>query len=172
MFTRQLAMFTITATICCGCVPRFAYVVDSEDDSVSVYAIEAGTGRLRSLGYYPTGSHPSGIAFQLDGKFAFVANQGTGGNGSVSAFAVDSVRGSLQRLDADMVTPGSRTIRPDPPLVRWRCMAHFSTWLTTASFRAGWARFGLCGRRGHWRADSGPGTRCKRRRQSHGHRVG
>ena len=106
MFTRQLAMFTITATICCGCVPRFAYVVDSEDDSVSVYAIEAGTGRLRSLGYYPTGSHPSGIAFQLDGKFAFVANQGTGGNGSVSAFAVDSVRGSLQRLDADMVTPG------------------------------------------------------------------
>jgi 6-phosphogluconolactonase (cycloisomerase 2 family) len=106
MFTRQSAIFALTVIICCGCVPRFAYVVDSEDDSVSVYAIDAGTGRLRSLGYYLTGPHPIGIAFQLDGKFAFVANQGSGGNGSVSAFAVDSIRGSLQRLDADTVTPG------------------------------------------------------------------
>src|SRR5688572_26823814 len=114
MFTRHLAIFALAATICCGCVPRFAYVVDSEDDSVSVYAIDAGTGRLRSLGYYPTGSHPSGIAFQLDGKFAFVANQGTGGNGTVSAFAVDSVRGSLQRLDADAVTPGVQDYAAGP----------------------------------------------------------
>jgi 6-phosphogluconolactonase (cycloisomerase 2 family) len=114
MLTRHLAIFALAATVCCGCVPRFAYVVDSEDDSVSVYAIDAGTGRLRSLGYYPTGPHPSGIAFQLDGKFAFVANQGTGGNGTVSAFAVDSVRGSLQRLDADAVTPGVQDYAAGP----------------------------------------------------------
>ncbi len=114
MFTRQFAIFAITATFCCGCVPRFAYVVDSEDDSVSVYAIDAGTGRLRSLGYYPTGAHPNGIAFQLDGKFAFVANQGTGGNGSVSAFAVDSARGALRRLDADALTPGLQDFPAGP----------------------------------------------------------
>jgi 6-phosphogluconolactonase (cycloisomerase 2 family) len=111
---RRMAIFALMAIICYGCVPRFAYVVDSEDDSVSVYAIDAGTGRLRSLGYHPTGSRPSGIAFQLDGKFAFVTNQGTGGSGSVSAFAVDSARGSLKRLDADPVTPGIQDFPTGP----------------------------------------------------------
>ena len=110
---KRLALLALTSSLCCSCVPRFAYVIDSEDDSVSVYAIDAGTGRLSSLGYYPTGAHPSGIVLQLDGKFAFVANQGTGGNGSVSVFAVDPARGSLQRLvlplDAEKFFPRKTT---------------------------------------------------------------
>lgn len=110
VIAKRLAGFAFTAAICCGCVPRFAYVVDSEDDSVSVYAIDAGTGRLSSLGYYPTGSHPSGIALQVDGKFAYVTNQGSGGNGSVSSFAVDSVRGSLQRLQDFPAGPAPRAL--------------------------------------------------------------
>jgi len=97
-----------------GCVPRFAYVVDSKDDSVSVYAIDNAAGRLRSLGYTPTGTNPRGIAFRPDGRFAYVVNAGTAGAGSVSAYAADPSTGTLARLDADSTTPGIQNFPTGP----------------------------------------------------------
>ena len=34
-------------------VPRFAYVANSNDNTVSIYTVNASTGRLRANGYVP-----------------------------------------------------------------------------------------------------------------------
>ena len=115
--SRALSPSTLALLIalgCAGCVPRFAYVVDSNDDSVSVYAVDNAAGRLRSLGYQPTGANPRGIAFRMDGRFAYVVNAGGAGVGSVSAYAVDAATGTLTRLDADSASPGNQDFPAGP----------------------------------------------------------
>ena len=56
--------------------PRFAYVVNSGDNTVSQYTVNASTGLLRANGYALTGAAPKAIAFAPNGKFAYVVNSG------------------------------------------------------------------------------------------------
>ena len=78
----------------------FLYVSNNGTDNVSAYAINTGTGALTPLlvgtgNPFPAGTTPAGITATPDGKFVYVANNGSG---DVSAYGVDSSTGALTAL--------------------------------------------------------------------------
>lgn len=87
---------------------QFAYVVNSNADSVSVYGINPLSGVLTAnQPSIATGDNPKSIAVHPSGKFAYVANQGNGsttGN-TLSAYGIDIASGALTAIDADAATP-------------------------------------------------------------------
>ena len=76
-------------------VPRFAYVANSNDNTVSIYTVNASTGQLRANGYVAAGTQPSAIAVDPSGKFAYVAN---GQSASVSAYSINITTGVLSEV--------------------------------------------------------------------------
>ena len=66
-------------------VPRFAYVANQLDDSVSTYVVDAATGRLKFIGKAATGIFPFSVALHPSGQYAYVANLGTS---SVSQYTI------------------------------------------------------------------------------------
>lgn len=93
-------------------MPRFAYVTNSNDNSVSIYTVNASTGQLRHNGYVATGNIPYSVSVDPSGRFAYVAN--LGGN-SVSTYAINASTGALSRVGADVATgtaPYSVTVHP------------------------------------------------------------
>ncbi len=89
----------LAAALPAGIVPRFAYVANSGDDTVSIYAVNATTGQLRHNGYAATGALPRSVAVDPSGKFVYVAN--SAGNGGVSAYVIETTTGGLTPIDAD-----------------------------------------------------------------------
>ena len=58
-------------------VPRFAYVANGSDNTVSIYTVNAATGQLRHNGYVATEASPHSVSVDPSGKFAYVANWGS-----------------------------------------------------------------------------------------------
>ncbi len=56
--------------------PRFAYVANFNDASVSIYTVNATSGQLRFNGYIGAGTKPISVAVDPLGKFVYVANNG------------------------------------------------------------------------------------------------
>src|SRR6266699_4986708 len=77
---------------CGGHVPRFAYVTNAGDNTVSIYTVDAVTGQLRARGYVATGTNPQSVAVDPSAKFAYVAN---GGSSNVSAYSINAATGAL-----------------------------------------------------------------------------
>jgi 6-phosphogluconolactonase (cycloisomerase 2 family) len=71
---------------------KFAYLVSSSPDIVTVYSVNSTNGELTSKSTANTGSMPSAMAIDPAGKFAYVTNQG--GN-TVSEYSVDQTTGAL-----------------------------------------------------------------------------
>jgi 6-phosphogluconolactonase (cycloisomerase 2 family) len=73
--------------------PKFAYVANSGDNTVSAYTINGSTGALRAVAGSPfaAGSFPQSVAVDPSGRFAYVANKfGKGsGPGNVSAYTIN-----------------------------------------------------------------------------------
>src|SRR5262245_9248105 len=67
-------------------VPRFAYVANGGDNTLSIYTVNATTGQLRSNGYVTTGSNPIGVTVDPTGQFVYVAN---GDSNDISAYAIN-----------------------------------------------------------------------------------
>jgi 6-phosphogluconolactonase (cycloisomerase 2 family) len=65
--------------------PRFGYVANSFDDTLSIYTIDANNGQLRQHGYVGTGSSPVSVAIDNSGKFVYVANSDVG---TISSYAM------------------------------------------------------------------------------------
>jgi hypothetical protein len=57
-------------------LPRFAYVSNENDGTVSIYTVNGKTGQLRSNGYVLAGEGPQQVAVDPSGRFAYVVNQG------------------------------------------------------------------------------------------------
>ena len=77
--------------------PRFAYVANNADYTISEYAVDAASGQLRLNGYALSGgTDPFSIAATPSGKFLYVANTNSS---DISAFTIDPNNGTL--------TPGS-----------------------------------------------------------------
>ncbi len=74
---------------------RFAYVANSNDNTVSIYTRDDATGQLRANGYVAAGTSPYSVAVDPSGKFAYVANNGSD---NVSAYAIDASTGALTRV--------------------------------------------------------------------------
>jgi YVTN family beta-propeller protein len=64
---------------------RFAYVVNRLDGTVSMFAIDPGTGNLTPQGTIAAGGSPFRIAFDPSGKFVYVANE----NSAASVYTVN-----------------------------------------------------------------------------------
>jgi 6-phosphogluconolactonase (cycloisomerase 2 family) len=93
-------------------VPRFAYVANNTDNSVSIYAVNASTGQLRHNGYVATEVAPRSVTVDPTGKFAYVANDGSS---SVSAYTINATTGALTSVGLSVaagLNPYSVTVDP------------------------------------------------------------
>ena len=93
---RLLPVFTIVcllnATAFGAVFPRFAFVANSGDNTISVFTVNSTSGLLRDDGYGLTGTKPVGTAVTPNGAFLYVANSGSS---NVSAFSVNAKNGTL-----------------------------------------------------------------------------
>jgi 6-phosphogluconolactonase (cycloisomerase 2 family) len=100
-------------TFSCG-IKYFAYVANTDSDSVSAYIINSTTGALMNKTDYATGSEPISVIVDPNGKFAYVANSGSAGIAGVSAYIINSTTGALtNKTDYDTGSqPYSVTVDP------------------------------------------------------------
>lgn len=57
-------------------IPRYAFVANFGDNSVSSYVVDADTGRLKYIGKAAAGLNPISVTVDPSGKYAYVANFG------------------------------------------------------------------------------------------------
>ncbi len=84
--------------------PRFAYVANDNDNSVSVYAVNATTGRLTFTGKVSAGTNPYSVTVDPSGRYAYVVNLG---DGTVSQYTIGS-NGSLTPMSPATVSAGAQ----------------------------------------------------------------
>ena len=72
--------------------PRFAYVANSNSNTVSVYTINVTTGQLRNNGYVLAGTFPESVMVDPSGRFAYVANFASN---NISAYTINAGTGDL-----------------------------------------------------------------------------
>jgi len=87
--------------------PRFAYVANNSDGTLSIFTVNGTTGQLRHRGYVKAGLLPVSVASDPAGKFVYVANQAT--TGTVAGFAANAMTGQLTPLQGSPFTAGSLT---------------------------------------------------------------
>jgi 6-phosphogluconolactonase (cycloisomerase 2 family) len=82
-------------------VPKFAYAAmySSTANNIKGYSISSDTGALTATAWssVPAGTNPSAIAVDPTGRFAYVANWGSG---DVWAYTIDDATGALTRMTA------------------------------------------------------------------------
>jgi DNA-binding beta-propeller fold protein YncE len=84
--------------------PRFAYVANGGDNTVSAYSVSASTGQLRTSGYALAGTDPVSVTVDPSGKFIYVANNGSA---NVSAFAINPSTGALTTVSGSPFSAGT-----------------------------------------------------------------
>ena len=98
-------------------VPRFAYVTNSSEKSLSIYSVNVSTGQLRPNGYILEAAIPQSVALDPSGKFAFVANS----DSTVSAYSVNASTGMPTAVAGSPFAAGERsgsvTIHPSGKFV-------------------------------------------------------
>ena len=80
-------------------IPRYAFVANSNDNSVSSYVVDADTGRLKYIGKVAAGVSPlspSSVSVDPSGKYAYVANNG----GTVSQYTIGASGGLAAMVPA------------------------------------------------------------------------
>lgn len=82
---------------------RFVYSSNRGHNSLAIFRIDEGSGRMTLVGIVPTqGATPRGFNFDPSGRFLFAANQGTG---NVVTFTVDGDSGTLTPTGAKVDVP-------------------------------------------------------------------
>ena len=82
-----------TAEIMVANSGRFVYVSNRGHNSIAIFAVDGGTGKLTPVGWEPTqGSQPRFFAFDPSGSFLYAANQASH---TIVTFRVDQERGTL-----------------------------------------------------------------------------
>ena len=79
--------------------PRFAYVANAGDDTVSVYRVDAVTGQLHHQGYAQAGSLPVSVTVGPSGRFAYVANAASN---NVTTFSINPATGVLTEVGTEV----------------------------------------------------------------------
>ena len=87
IFVTAAVAFTFAGT------PRFAFVPNIDDGTVSEFAVDASTGQLLPNGYVTAGDHPR--SFVQVGNFAYVANMNSS---NISGYSLDESTGLLHEL--------------------------------------------------------------------------
>jgi 6-phosphogluconolactonase (cycloisomerase 2 family) len=92
--------------------PRFAYVANGSDGTISIFAVDAETGQLRANGYFFAGGHhPTSVTVAPSGRFAYAVNPDTR---AVAGFSIQPNNGALRPLESVSVgnQPVALTIDP------------------------------------------------------------
>jgi 6-phosphogluconolactonase (cycloisomerase 2 family) len=88
--------------------PKFAYVPNVADNTISAYSSDPATGKLSAVGTpFPSGVAPQAVAVSLRGDVAFVASAGatpTTTAGTVSAYAINATTGALSGSGGSLPT--------------------------------------------------------------------
>jgi DNA-binding beta-propeller fold protein YncE len=84
---------------------KFAYVVNRNANTVSMYTIDPGTGNLTPNGTVGTGTEPFRINFDPTGKYVYVTNE----QSAASIYTVNS-DGTLAAVGTTGVESGSVSI--------------------------------------------------------------
>ena len=84
-------------------VPRFAYVANFSDDTVSIYRVDPATGQLHHRGYVAAGDGPQSVTVDPSGRFAYVANQSSG---NVTTFSINQTTGALTEVGTEVLAGG------------------------------------------------------------------
>jgi len=94
-------------------VPRFAYVANVADNTVSMYTVNVTTGQLRSNGYVIAGTGPRFVTVDPSNKFAYVANIASN---NISAYTINASNGRLTAVANSPfpagILPASVTVHP------------------------------------------------------------
>ena len=101
---------SVSAT-CSMYAPRFAYVANSVDNTVSIYTVNAATGQLRANGYVAAGTGPQSVTVDPSGKFVFVANSGSA---NVSVYTINASNGGLTGVGAVAAGTNPYSVTVDP----------------------------------------------------------
>ena len=96
---------TITC-VSASIVPRFAFVTNGTDNTVSSYTIGASGVLAVGTAAVPAGAGPSSVSVYPGGRYAYVANQGSN---DISAYAINQTSGALTAIDANGAVPGVQT---------------------------------------------------------------
>src|SRR5215472_13680427 len=106
----RLFSFAASVILCLGLpdlraastVPRFAYVPNFNDNTVSIYAVNASTGQLRDNGYVLAGHGPGEAT--LAGSFLYVSNFSSN---NISAYSANPSNGVLEPVAGSPFTAGT-----------------------------------------------------------------
>jgi len=105
MGTSNVTLYAMwTATTTTGNVPRFAYVANNVDKSVSTYALDATTGRLKFAGKVAVGNMPLSVTIDPSGKYVYVTNYFL--DGTVSQYTIGA-NGDLTPMTPATVAAGN-----------------------------------------------------------------
>ena len=77
---------SVLCTVSVPC-PRFAYVANRSEDTLSIYTVDPNLGQLRHRGHIGTGISPEAVAVDPSEKFVYVANSGSN---NISVYTIDS----------------------------------------------------------------------------------
>jgi YVTN family beta-propeller protein len=86
---------------------RFAYAANVTDNTLSMFLVDAITGRLTPIGYVLTGAGPVAVATDPASKYLYVANRD---GDTVSAFVVDEHNGTLSEIPASPYAAGDEPV--------------------------------------------------------------
>jgi uncharacterized repeat protein (TIGR01451 family) len=75
-------------------LPRFAYVANESDNTISIYIVDATTGQLRHNGYVVAGTTPFSVTVDSSGRFVYVANFSSSTN-NISGYTITASSGAL-----------------------------------------------------------------------------
>ena len=103
-------------------LPRFAFVANPGDNTVSQYTVDSVTGQLRNNGYSGAGGTPQAVAVDPTGKYVYVA---VGGTNVVSYYLIESDgRLTYEQNLASGTNPYAVTV---DPLGRFLYVANFGS---------------------------------------------
>ncbi len=95
---------------------KFLYGSNRGHDSLAIFAIDAGTGKLTPIGHAPTrGQHPRHFAIDPTGAYLLAANRDSD---SVAVFRIARSTGTLEPIGATFRIPRPVCLRMTGPLAR------------------------------------------------------
>ena len=103
--TGTVADSSVTTPVitCATSFGRFAYVANSDEESISIYAVDAATGQLRARGYVETTVAPFAVTLDPSGRFLYASS----GSSTVLAYRVNPASGELTEIDGSPFASGS-----------------------------------------------------------------
>jgi 6-phosphogluconolactonase len=74
---------------------RFLYASNRGHESIAAFSLDAVSGRLTSIGFFPTEKTPRSFSLDPTGRFLYAGGQGSG---KIAAYCIDQESGQLTRL--------------------------------------------------------------------------